>query len=194
MFSKPFLTSIVRTIVFILAFTALFTSCKEEKKKDIIIVRKEKPQKPKGTQSLETRTDSVDVQWGGSEYTIVAARQADKELPVVKDETTGDKYYDNVIKLTVKRSDGTEAVSKTYRKSDFRQYIDKKLYDSFVLVNITHYDGDDATQKFIVGIGEPDDNSDNFITLQLSLGKTGAVSVKHFEFDEKTGDEADLEP
>ena len=180
-------------ILLILSFGLTFatTSCKEKKKDDGITVKIPKePEKPKGTIAKDSIDDSNIVDWGGEQYTVNTLRKADKNLPTIKDEATGDKYYDNRVSLEILRQDGSVAFSKSFTKENFKEHIEKALYSSFSLLAMTYMETEGGSLKFVVGVGEPDDNSENYITLQLLLNKNGGMTVKPLVIDELTGDEA----
>lgn len=171
-----------------------FSSCKEEKKEDVIIVKTPKePAKPKGTIAKDSINDSQKVQWGDASYTLKVVRKADKSLPTVANEETGDKYYDNTVSIRVLREDGSEAITKTFTKDNFREFIAKDQFANYSLLIISYLEVEGSNLKFVVAVGDPDDNSDNYINLQMLISKTGNVSVKPLIIDEITGDEADLD-
>lgn len=186
-----------------LAITSLglsFSSCKKEKKEDIIIIKgPEKPeeQKPQGPISRDSITENTTVKWGDTEYTVEVTRKPDKSLDMIKNEDTGEKYYDNTVILKVLRDDNSEAISKKFTKENFKEYIPKSLYPIYSLLNIRSEEENNPVGgklNFTVAVGDPDDCSDDYITLQLLMSKTGDVSVRQLVIDEKTGEEAEMEP
>ncbi|MCQ2255818.1 MAG: DUF4738 domain-containing protein [Bacteroidaceae bacterium] len=171
-----------------------FTSCKEEKKQDVIIVNTPKEaSKPKGTIAKDSISESQSVQWGDAQYTVKVSRKADKTLPIVKNEETGDKYYDNSVTVRVLREDNSEAISKTFTKDNFREHIAKEQYADYSLLIVSFMEAEGNNLKFVVALGDPDDNSDNYINLQMLISKTGNIVLKPLVIDEITGDEADLD-
>lgn len=190
------LNKIILTLstVFVFAFVLVSVSCKEEKKEDVIIVKTPTtPAKPKGTIAKDSLSDSQAVQWGDASYTVKVTRKADKSLPVIKNEESGDKYYDNIVTISVLREDNSEAISKTFTKDNFREYIAKDQYANYSLLIISFLEADANNLKFVVAVGDPDDNSDNYINLQMLVSKTGGIVVKPLVIDEITGNEADLD-
>lgn len=186
-----------------LAITSLglsFSSCKKEKKEDIIIIKgPEKPeeQKPQGPISRDSITENTTVKWGDAEYTVEVTRKPDKSLDMIKNEDSGEKYYDNTVILKVLRDDNSEAISKKFTKANFKEHIPKSLYPIYSLLNIRCEEENNPVGgklNFTVAVGDPDDCSDDYITLQLLMSKTGDVSVRQLIIDEKTGEEAEMEP
>lgn len=176
------------------------SSCKKEKKEDIIIVKApEKPEevKPQGPIARDSITETTSVTWGEANYKVVVTRKPDKSLEMIKNEDTGEKYYDNTVIIKVLRDDNSEAISRTYTKDSFKQHISKELFSHYSLLNVRCEEENNPLNgmlNFTVAVGDPDDCSDDYITLQMLLSKTGEVTVKPLIIDEKTGEEADLEP
>ena len=167
------------------------TSCKEAKKEEVIILEKPKEaEKPKRTITQDSLTITEKVTWGDKQYTVKLNKRADKSLPIVKNEETGDKYYDNTATIKVLRDDNTEAFSKTFTKEFFKEHIAKDQYKYYSLIYIRLDEKIDNNLKFIVTLGDPDSNSDNYINLHVLFNKAGAITVKPYIIDEKTGDEA----
>lgn len=192
------------TIILIcsMAITSLgltLSSCKEEKKEDIIIVKapeQEEEPKPQGPIARDSITEDTPVKWGESEYTVSITRKPNKSLDMIENSDTGEKYYDNSVTIKVLRDDKSEAITKNYTKENFKQYIPKEAYANYSLLNI-RCDEDsnplDGKLNFIVAVGAPDD--EDYVTLlQMLMTKSGDVTVKQFVIDEMTGEEADLEP
>ena len=186
-----------------LAITSLglsFSSCKKEKKEDFIIIKgPEKPeeQKPQGPIARDSITENTTVKWGDTEYTVEVTRKPDKSLDMIKNEDTGEKYYDNTVIVKVLRDDNSEAISKKFTKENFKEYIPKNLYPIYSLLNIRCEEENNPVGgklNFTVAVGDPDDCSDDYITLQILMSKTSDVSVRQLIIDEKTGEEAEMEP
>lgn len=175
-----------------IAFGIASSSCKEEKKSEFIVIDK-KIEKPKKKQTIAQDSVTVKdvVKWGDSQYTVITTRKADKELPIVVDEVSDDKYYGNAVSLRILREDGSEAISKRYTKDDFKEYIPKGQYDAYTLLTVSlmgEPEGDKL--KFVVAVGEPDtDISDNFVNILMNLSKTGQVTLERLEISENPDDE-----
>lgn len=149
--------------------------CKEKKTHDDIIAPRVETPVPTGPERMdESRIDS-DVQWLGKNYKVEVWRRADDSLRMVKDEY-GQEFVDNRVTLTVKRSDGSVAISKSFTKSAFDAYLDSKyrkegIFDAFV------FDGVDGQQlKFAASVSIP--QSDEYIPLEIMVDNLGSVSIK----------------
>ncbi len=183
-----------RLFIVLLCSLALgFTSsCKEEKKSDYIVIDK-KIEKPKKKQTIAQDSVTIKdvVKWGESEYTVITTRKADKELPIVTDETADDKYYGNAVSLRILRSDGSEAIAKRFTKDDFKEFIPKGQYDAYTLLTVSLMgEPENEKMKFVVAVGEPDtDISDNFVNILMNMNKTGQTTLERLEISENLEDE-----
>lgn len=194
------LTLILFSTLAILFLGLNLASCKKEKKEDIIIVKApDKPEdiKPQGPISRDSITEETTVQWGEAQYKVVVTRRPDKALEMIENGDTGEKYYDNAVTIKVVREDNTVAITKNYTKEAFKQNISKEAFPRYSLLNVRCEEENNPLNgklNFIVAVGDPDDCTDDYVTLQMLMTKTGEVSVKQYIIDEKTGEEADLEP
>lgn len=157
----------------ILALTAI--SCKEAKKDTNIITHKKVVTAPKKTQKVGDYSQSRNVDWLGSEYTVAVDRKADTSLPLV-DDGAGNKYYDNRISVKITRKDGTTFFSRTFTKSDFSQYVDE-IYRGGALLGIVLDKAEGDCLYFAASVGSPDTMSDEYVPLVMRIGRTGQISI-----------------
>lgn len=111
---------------------ALWTACTSKPKSNDIIARKPAKAAPKPTQTMGDYSQNRTVNWLGSAYTLCVERKADKDLQLAKDES-GNKYYDNRIKLVIRRSDDSEFFNRTFSKADFTEYVGNDYKDGALL-------------------------------------------------------------
>ncbi len=185
-------------LIALLSLGIVFTSCKEEKKEEIIIVNdsaQQEPEQPQGPIARDSITESKVVTWGENKYTVLVTRKPDMTLGTIKHEETGEEYIDNVVTIKVLRDDNSEAISRRYTKDTFKEHVPSKQFAGFSLLNIMHEEDSIVNGKlnFTVAVGDPDDD-DCVTLLQMLMSKTGDVTIKQLIIDEKTGEEADLEP
>lgn len=150
------------------ALTGIILSCKETKKSDDIIITKPVVEKERPTQSMEAYSHTDTVTMGGATYIITTERKPDTSLPLTKDET-GDKYYDNVVKLVITRAKGSVVYSRTFTKNDFSTYIESDYLSRNALLAVVYYDVDGTSLCFAGSVGSPDKMSDDYIPLTIKI-------------------------
>ena len=153
------------------------SSCKNEKKDhaDIITSKPVVAQK-KGVQKMGDYAQNRNVNWLGSVYTIATARKADPSLPQAQDEQ-GNRYYDNVITVTVSRKDGSVFFRRTFSKTDFAQYISGDYARNGALLGVVFNEAKGGCLYFAASVGSPDNMSDNFVPVVVRVSRTGAVNM-----------------
>lgn len=170
-----------------------FTSCKDKKEsKDIITKMPDKPKKQSGPMTMSTgdippRT----ISWMGGNYTIKISRNADKSLPLIED-ASGNKYYDNRVRLSITRGDGSSFFDRTYTAEDFKQYTNSSVTKNWGLTGFNFDTLADGKLLFAIAIGSPDEMADNeFVPLTLSIDSQGNASVSSqvHQDDESADDE-----
>lgn len=162
-------------------FSVLFlSSCKEEKKSNIIITHKPEVQKPKPTQKMSNYEQARDVEWVGSTYKVIVSRKADASLPlVVQDENT--KYYDNRVSVRILRKDGTEFFNRSFTKSDFSGYVSDKMKEKSALLGVVFFKAEGDYIYFAASVGAPDVTSDEYVPMVVKVSRMGAMSVNKDE-------------
>lgn len=168
----------------------LLTGCKEKKTHDDIIAPRVETPVPSGPERMADSRVDRDVQWLGKNYKVEVWRRADDSLRMVKDEY-GQQFVDNRVTLTVKRGDGSVAITKSFTKSAFDAYLDTKyrkegIFDAFV------FDGVEGQQlKFAASVSIP--QSDEYIPLEIKVDNFGSVSIKRDTEMDTHGDEEAFE-
>lgn len=166
-------------LVIVAGLISAFSSCKKKEQTDDIIVDKviEKPQE--GPENMPESEQSGSVTWiSGGEYSYTISRKADNALPIV---TNHDKqYHDNSITLTVNRADGSQFFQKTFSKTNFAPVLPKQFKDNGVLLgmNLDKVDGNNLL--FVVSVGSPDQNYEEFYCVQMTLTNLGATSASEY--------------
>lgn len=158
----------------LLAATMALSGCKEKKQSDDIITSRPEPPKPTAPVRMQPYTDQRDVQWLGKTYQVVLNRKANDSMHMVKDEN-GQKFVDNTITLTVKRSDGSTAISKTFTKAVFERYIDETFRKSGILEGLVFDKVDGQKLNFAASISLP--QTDEYIPLEVTVDNFGNVNI-----------------
>lgn len=162
------------------ALLLLATSCKENKadKEKDIIVPAPKQEVRKGPKQMAQTRQETKKQWEGTEYNICILRQADKSIPLVKDES-GQEYYDNRIKVEIKRADGSVFFSHEYLKTDFESHLNPSdRIPTIALLGIVFDKIENNRLVFAASIGSPDVLSDEYIPFTLTISSEGTVTIK----------------
>lgn len=158
---------------------ALFSSCKEEKKSDDIIVEKVVDKVQQGTEKMANESHNGNVQWiGGQSYSYTIKRESSQSLPKVMNHDV--EYYDNYITLTVRRSDGTVFFEKKFSKSNFSPVLPEDFNESGVMLGMTYHKTEGNDLYFLVSVGSPDENIEEFYYVLLELNNFGNTSAKKY--------------
>lgn len=166
-----------------LAASYTLSSCKEKKDSEEIVVEKivEKPQT--NAIAMPGKTSEGNVNWvNGAQYTYTISQNSDPELAEV--ENNGETYKDNSATLTIKRTDGTVFYTNTFAKSSFTGLLSKDMIEHGVFLGMAFDHGDADNLYFVVSIGSPDENSEEFTLVQLILNRMGSTSVANYKPDE----------
>lgn len=165
----------------LLLYTTLalaLSSCKEQPKTQDIIVPRPVEEVKQGTQAMSETSNERKVQWLGNEYTIKIQRKVNKDLPKVHDENNLE-YYDNEISVVILRADGSEMFNKVFRKDYFASYVNNNDYGrNGGLLGIVFDTIEDNRLVFATSVGSPDERSDEYVPLVLTIDRYGAISVR----------------
>ena len=165
------------TLLVLASLVLSFSSCKEKKEQNDIIITEQKEAKPQGPVKMKPITQDRNIEWVGNQYRLIVERTPDESLPMVEDES-GQKYYDNIIRVRVVRSDGTNAVERQFHKSDFLPYTQNAAVakkGALLGVVLDRIEGN--ALFFAASVGSPDENSDEYVPLLLKITSTGGMSI-----------------
>lgn len=177
-------------VISLVALCALFvTACKDKPKTDTIIVRKPAAKAEKAVATMGDNVQQRDIKWLGATYRIAIERKADNSLPLALDES-GNRYYDNKVKLTITRPDGSEFFSRVFAKSDFEAYVEEANREG-ALLGIVFDDCEGDCLRFAASIGSPDKMSDDYVPLLLKVSRTGGVTISKDDQLDTASDDAD---
>ena len=170
----------MKKIVYAFAFSLIFSgfiSCNEKPKKDIIITKMPpKTEISKNPLQVGDYSQSREVEWVGSTYTVEVNRKADSTLTIVKDEN-GQKYYDNRILVRILRKDGSEFFNRAFTKNDFDAYVDALYKKNSVLLGIVLDKADADNIYLAASVGSPEKSSDEFVPLVVKVSRMGQVTI-----------------
>lgn len=152
-------------------------ACSEKKKTDDIIAPKPVVKVASGPVKMQGFNHKESVEWGGRKYSVSIQRSVDESSDVFTDETGG-KYYDNKISLCIYNPDGTQLLKREFTKHSFDQFVDAAyMSKSTVLgVAVDHVEGNNL--MLVASVGCPDQLSDDFIPITITVSKDGSLSMK----------------
>lgn len=169
----------MRSFLLIACALMAFASCKKKVQDDNIIVDKVVTKKIVATQRMEDSDQSGTFQWiKGAEYRYNIQRTASDSLAHVVNHDI--PYTDNSITLTVKRSDGSVFFTKTFTKENFSPVLPRQFMESGVLLsmNFNKVVGNEAF--FVISVGSPDENNEEFCYAQLVLDNYGNTRAETY--------------
>lgn len=179
--------SLLITILLVL----LCASCKKEKETRTIVEITEEPKASNEPKAMEETVAQKSIEWGSSIYQVTISRKADKNV-VVKD-ADGNKYYDNIVTLCV---DGPSAniINRQFSKADFANYVNsdyiKPKRSALMGIGYDKIEGGNAV--FVATVGSPDAMDDEFMTVKITLSKSGDVTLSSLQtIDAESDDSAD---
>lgn len=155
----------------------MLASCAEKKKTENIIAPKPEVKAPSGPVKMQSFNHKENVEWAGKKYTVAIQRNIDESSPVFTDETGG-KYYDNRITLTVKSPEGADFFKREFTKQSFSQFIDAAYMKKSTILGIAVDHADEQGIVFVASVGCPDQLSDDFIPITMTLSRSGNLSMK----------------
>ena len=162
-------------IVSLAAMAVVLAACGEKKKSETIIAPRVVKVKPKEPIRMQPYMDEKEVPWIGKTYFVTVSRQPSDSLPMVKDET-GQKFVDNVFRMTVTRKDGSVFFSRVFTKKALTQYLDDDYNKTGVFEGLVFDKAEGDYLYFGASVGHP--QSDEYIPLVFSLSRMGVLSIK----------------
>lgn len=152
-------------------------SCGEKKKTNDIITTKVVAPAPKAPAKMQVYERAESVEWDGEKYTVTVKRSVDNDAPVFSDDN-GNKCHENMVSLVVARGDGSEFFRREFRKSSFSQYVDGSYLAKSTILGVAFDRVEGGKLLFVASVGCPDQLSDDFVPIILSLSKSGELQMK----------------
>ena len=164
--------TVLLTAVAALAVTA---GCSEKKKDNTVIAQRVVKVLPAKPVSMQEYTDSREITWvNGNRYLVKIQREPADSLPMVKDET-GQKFVDNIVRMSVSRADGSVFFSKTFKKSSFESQLDTDYMKTGILEGFVFDKVDGDNLLFAASVSHP--QTDEYIPLVVKLSRMGVLSI-----------------
>lgn len=161
--------------VLLASMIVALAACGGKKKSDDIIAPRIVKVQPKAPIRMQPYLDEKQVAWIGKTYFVTVSRQPSDSLPMVKDET-GQKFVDNVFRLTVSRQDGSVFFNRTFTKKNLTQYLDEDFNETGVFEGLVFDKADGDDLLFGASVGHP--QSDEYIPLVFRLSRMGNLTIK----------------
>ncbi len=168
----------MKIVYFFAALAAVIltlSACSEKKKRTDIITQRVEKVAPREPERMQEYTDRRDISWIGRTYRVEIERQPADSLPLVKDET-GQKFVDNVISVSVIRSDGSTFYHHQFTKSDFREFLDSDYSKTGILEGLVYDKADGDWLEFAASVSHP--HTDEYIPLVVRLSRMGQLSIR----------------
>ena len=165
-------------VTVLLALSLLSVSligCKEKKTNDIIVSKVPQRKGPAPIQHMSEYKDIRTTEWLGTTYKVDVRRSYDTSLPIVH--VDDNRYYDNQVKVRILRKDGSEFFSRTFTKSNFKNWLPDKIAKNGALLGVVFVEASGDCLNFAVSVGSPDVTSDEYVPLVLKLSRYGVTSV-----------------
>lgn len=151
------------------------TGCGGKKKSNDIITKRVTKVTPRGPERMQPYDDTRNVDWIGRKYHVAIHRQPADSLPKVKDET-GQQYVDNVISVAVSRQDGSVFFSRTFTKSDFKQFLDADYTKTGIFEGLVFDKADGDYLEFAASVSHP--GTDEYIPMVVRLSRMGDIAIR----------------
>lgn len=156
------------------------SSCKDKNKTDDIIVDKIVAKPQTGAESMASSEQNGSVKWiDGHQYAYTITCHADDSLAVV--ENHGKKYHGNRITLVVSRPDGSEFFRKSFTKSNFEPMLPEQFKNNGVLLGMKLDKAEGNILNFVVSVGSPDENLEEFYLVKMTLDNFGHTAADHYQ-------------
>lgn len=169
----------MRSFLLIACALMAFVSCKQKVQDDNIIVDKVVTKKIEANQKMEDSELNGSFQWiKGADYRYTIQRAACDSLPHVVNHDI--PYTDNTITLSIKRSNGSVFFTKTFTKENFSPVLPKQFMESGVLLSMNFNKVVDNEAFFVVSVGSPDENNEEFCYAQLVLDNYGKTRAEAY--------------
>lgn len=155
-------------------------SCSDKKKSTDIIAPKPVIVHHSAPQSMKGFTHTEKVEWLGQEYKITVSRSVEENSPVFKDES-GKSYHDNRLKLVIERPDGTEFLKREFTKEAFGNFVETRYLAKSTVLGLAVLEATDNGLSLLASVGNPDEFSDDYVPIKITVSRTGNISMAKFD-------------
>ena len=153
------------TVISLAALT-LLAGCKEKKTTTDIIAEPAVVTQPSGPIKMQTYNDQREVKWLGKTYSVEIDRHP----------SDSQKFVDNVIRLTVRRPDGSVAISKKFLKTTFDRWLNGDYREHGILEGFVFDAVDDHRLQFAASVCLP--QTDEYVPLVVTVDNLGNVNIR----------------
>lgn len=159
----------------------ILSACGGKKQTDEIIIERDAVEEHHpGVLGMPANPQERSIEWiGDAKYHYSIVRSQDKSLPHVTNHDQ--EYYDNSIMLVVKRSDGSVFFEKKFTKKDFERVLPDMFRENGVLLGMNFEKVDGNNLRFVVSVGSPDENNEEFYLIMLTLNNQGRTSTETYQ-------------
>ena len=166
-----------RMITLLALATAVLSmaACGGKKEETTIIAKKAETKKPSSPVRMQDYEQNHELDLGGIALTCRIHRSACDSLPMVTDEN-GQKFVDNTIRVTIKRSDGSVFFEKTFTKKSFDGFLDDDYRRTGILEGLVFDKVDGSVIRLAASVSHP--QTDEYLPFVVSLSKTGKLNIE----------------
>jgi len=171
----------IRIILLTAAVVLSLSGCREKSTKsaDVIIIdRPTEETHVRGPQALDAVSDTKTVEMGDKSYSISISRTPADSASMVTD-AYGDRYFDNRIQLTIRRSaDSSVVLQRDFTKHTFARYVDNGKFDmSRAILEAVVFDRVDGKRfRFGASVAYPN-SDDDYIPFVVTIATDGTMSI-----------------
>ncbi len=173
----------VLTIMLLLALMG----CSKKKESNIIIAKTEKATPPQAPVATGNRRLSNEVEWVGNRYKIETALEADSSLALASDGSR--RYYDNCVKVSIIRADGSHFFDKSFTKTDFKSCVEPSFFKDGALLAVVFLNAEGKQLRFVATVGNPDSSSDESQSVLMKIDNFGNVRIEKGDVLDNMGEE-----
>lgn len=162
-----------------LAFLCMIAcvACSEKKQSNDIIATKPVAKAPAGPVKMSEYSRTENVEWGGQTYKVTVKRSVIADAPLFAD-VSGKKYYENRLSLIIHRPDGSEFFNRDFTKSSFSDIVDDDYLKKSTALGLAFLDIRAGKLVFLASVGCPDELSDDYVPISLTITRDGSLSMK----------------
>ncbi len=168
-------------IVCLALAAAVCVSCKKKVEPPRVITKVSAPKVSHETRALPPTSDHCRFTWASTPCSATITRSVDDSKTTITDDD-GNKYYDNAITVAISGPSGA-IVSHTFHKSDFAAYMGTHFVrpTHSTLISLAFRDVSDGKAVFIATVGSPDERDDEYVLVEVSIARNGAIATTRVE-------------
>lgn len=134
--------------------------------------------------AMNPMTTTKNVSWNGDDYSITIVRTPDVNLKRVNGHE-GRTYIDNIVELTIRRSNQTVFFHRKLTKESFGSYLGADYREKGILEYFEYLHVEEGELAFIAGVNYPEAADDECFSILVNIDSAGEMSFKSSIYDER---------